>query len=130
MVIAIGTDLVALDRFAASLGRWGDRLLERVFTEAERRECCAEGAAPAHTATRLAARFAAKEAVFKALGTGWGQGVGWRDVEVVGGGGQPPAVRLHGRAQAVARAQRVRRTLVSLSHERGYALAFVVTTDD
>jgi holo-[acyl-carrier protein] synthase len=130
VVIGIGTDLVAVDRFAASLERWGDRLLDRVFTDGERRECLAHGPAPAHAAIRLAARFAAKEAAFKALGTGWGQGVRWREVEVMGGGSVAPTIRLAGRAQEIARGQRVRRAMLSLAHERGYALAFVLTTDD
>ena len=130
MVIGIGTDLVAVDRFAASLERWGDRLLDRVFTEGERRECLAHAPPREHAALRLAARFAAKEAAFKALRTGWGQGVRWREVEVVGGGSEVPLIRLAGRAEEVARGQRVRRALLSLAHERGYALAFVLTTDD
>ncbi|HEY7676558.1 MAG TPA: holo-ACP synthase [Candidatus Methylomirabilis sp.] len=130
MVIGIGTDLVAVDRFAASLERWGDRLLDRVFTDGERRECLAHPAALEHAAVRLASRFAAKEAAFKALGTGWGQGVRWRDVEVVGGGSKAPAIHLAGRAEEVAWGQGVRRALLSLAHERGYALAFVLTTDD
>lgn len=130
MVIGIGTDLVAVGRFAASLQRWGDRLLERVFTDGERRECMGHDPAAEHAAVRLAARFAAKEAALKALGTGWGQGVRWREVEVVGGGSEAPAIRLSGRAQEIARGQRVRRALLSLAHEGGYALAFVMTTDD
>ena len=130
MVIGVGTDLVAVDRFAASVERWGDRLLARVFTAAERRECLGHQPLLEHAAPRLAARFAAKEAAFKALGTGWGRGVKWQEVEVVGGGSLAPTLRLLGRAAEVARGQRVRRTLLSLSHERGYALAFVVTTDD
>jgi holo-[acyl-carrier protein] synthase len=130
VVIGIGADLVAVDRFAASVERWGDRILGRVFTEAERGECLGHQPLLEHAAPRLAARFAAKEAAFKALGTGWGQGVTWRDVEVMGGGSVGPTLRLSGRAAEVAREQRVRRTLLSLSHERGFALAFVVTTDD
>jgi holo-[acyl-carrier protein] synthase len=130
MVIGIGTDVVAVDRFAASLERWGDRLLARVFTEAERHECLAHAPHVQQAARRLAVRFAAKEAALKALGTGWGEGVRWQDVEVVGGGSSAPAIRLSGRAEVVARRQRVSRALVSLAHEREYALAFVVTTDD
>ncbi len=129
-MIGIGTDLVAVDRFAASLERWGDRLLERVFTRGERHECLGQGPAPGHAAVRLAARFAAKEAAFKALGTGWGQGVRWREVEVVGGGSAAPTIRLAGRAQEIAQGQRVRRALLSLTHERGYALAFVLMVDE
>jgi holo-[acyl-carrier protein] synthase len=108
----LGFDLVEVARFARVLARRDAGLRRRVFTDAE----WAHAAARPDRASVLAARFAAKEAVMKALGTGWGGGVSWRDVEVVGGGRSRPALRLHGRAAALAAARGVR-VEVSLSHD-------------
>lgn len=108
MVVGVGTDLVELDRIEAALARHGEALLERLFTARERELFAADAAAGAAAGAtgvpsaarieRVGARFAAKEAALKALGTGWGQGVGWHDVEVLGGRGEPPRLALAGAA--------------------------------
>lgn len=123
-IVATGVDLVRIDRIAASRQRHADRFLERCFTPAERAyalssdRLCDE---------RLAARFAAKEAVFKALGTGWGEGVGWAEVEVTRDAATGrPGIALTGRAAEVAAGLGIARWHLSLSHTEGLALAGVV----
>jgi holo-[acyl-carrier protein] synthase len=117
----VGFDLVDVARFRLALERHGDGLRRRVFTPAEWR----------YAATRsdrdavLAARFSVKEAVFKALGTGWGRGVAWRDVSLVGGGRTAPVLRLTGRARALAKARGIE-IRVSLSHAGGAAGAVAI----
>jgi holo-[acyl-carrier protein] synthase len=96
--------------------------VERVFTTAERAAC----AERADRAQAFAARFAAKEACLKALGTGWGEGVSFEHVEVVGVEGGRPELRLTGPAAERAKALGVRRVHVTLSHERDIAAAVVV----
>ena len=119
----IGHDLVDIPRFARVLERNERGFERRVFTEAE----WAYVARRPDRHAALAARFAAKEAVMKALGTGWGQGVSWRDVEVVGGERKPPALRLHG--EAARRAEALGLTFqVSLSHAGAMASAMVLAT--
>jgi holo-[acyl-carrier protein] synthase len=125
VVIGIGIDMVRIERFARAMARHRRRLLDRLFTDGERRRFEGHPFAERH----LAARFAAKEAAFKAIGTGWGQGVGWREVEVVGGGREAATLALSGRAMAAAARRGIGRALVSLSHEAGYAIAVVVATD-
>lgn len=125
MIVGLGTDLVAIARVEELLSRHGERFLGRVFTPTERAECLRR----ARPAVHLAARLAAKEAAMKALGTGWSLGVRWLDVEVQSSGDTPPRLRLDGVARTRADAQGVRQTLVSLSHDGGYALAVVMTTD-
>jgi len=91
VIIGVGTDLVSVPRLRRAVGRW-DRLLTRLFTEAEVAECRRR----ADPAPHLAARFAAKEACLKALRIGWGGGIRWREVEVAGGGAGPPHLLLAG----------------------------------
>ena len=117
-MLSTGVDLIEIDRVAGVLERYGDRFLRRVFTPDEIAYC--RGRAP-----NLAARFAAKEAVMKSLGTGF-RGVGWRDVEVVRAPSGAPSPRLHGRAKRRAQRLGVTEIGVSLSHSRGFALAFAV----
>ncbi len=124
MIIGVGTDLVSVPRLRRAVGR-RDRLLTRLFTEAEVAECRRR----ADPAPHLAARFAAKEACLKALRIGWGGGIRWREVEVAGGGGEVPRLLLAGVAAARAAALGVRQTYLSLAHEGEYALAVVVATD-
>jgi holo-[acyl-carrier protein] synthase len=124
MILGLGTDLVAIPRVEALLLRHQERFLARVFTPAERIECFRR----ARPAIHLAARLAAKEATMKALGTGWGLGVRWLDVEVWSEGGTPPSLVLDGAARSRAETRGIRRMLVSLSHDAEYALAVVVAT--
>lgn len=117
MIVGIGTDVVDIDRFAAALAR-RPRLAERCFTPAEAAYCRSRGHPPQH----FAARFAAKEAVGKALGIGMTR---WREVEVIRGRGAP-TIALHGRYAARGRELGVTRVHVSLTHDRGSAIAFAV----
>ena len=116
--ISVGVDVIEIGRVAATLERFGDRFLQRVYTPGEIEYC--RGRAP-----QLAARFAAKEAVMKALGTGT-RGVGWREVEVTRKRTGEPQIALHGRAAARAQHLGIDRLAVSLSHSRDYAVASVV----
>ena len=117
-MLTTGVDIIELDRIQKTVERWGQRFLLRIYTEGEIAYC--RGRIP-----QLAARFAAKEAVMKALGTGI-RGVGWREVEVVRMRGQAPSIRLRGRASGVAQRRGVQHIAISLSHSRDYAIAFVV----
>ena len=119
----IGHDLVVISRFARVLERHERAFARRVFTEGE----WAYVARRPDRHAALAARFAAKEAVMKALGTGWGQGVRWLDVEVVGGERKPPSLALHGEAQRRAESLGLR-FQVSLSHAGDMASAMVLGT--
>lgn len=123
MIRGHGIDLVDHARIAAMLETHADRFLERVFTEGER--AYAE-AAPRRRVERLAVRFAAKEAVLKALGTGWSGGIAWQEVEVVRRSGGVPEVRLHGRAAETAAAAGIGRWHLSLSHAGGFSIASAI----
>lgn len=124
-MIGIGIDLVQISRFEQAAARYGARLLDRLFTGAEQARLRSYRSPGRH----LAARFAAKEAAFKALRTGWGQGVAWQDVEIVGGGREPSSVVLSGRARDVATDLGITQMLVTLTHDGDYAMACVVATD-
>lgn len=113
-----GIDIIEIDRVQSVAERYGERFLKRVYTEGERAYC--RGRAP-----QLAARFAAKEAAMKALGTGV-RGVAWREVEVVRLPGRAPEIVLHGRAQRRAEWMSLQRMALSISHSRRYAVASVV----
>ena len=117
-MIHVGVDIIEIGRIGAAVQRWGDRFLRRIYTPQEL--AFARGRLP-----QLAGRFAAKEAVMKALGTGL-RGVSWREVEVVRERGHPPAVHLHGRAQARAQTLALDQITLSISHSRDYAIAMVV----
>ncbi len=117
-----GIDIVEIGRIKGAVARRGERFLHRLYTEAELRLC--RNRAPA-----LAVRFAAKEAVMKALGTG-AKGVGWREVEILSLSSGKPVVRLYGRALRRAQELRLNSLAVSLTHSREYALASVVGDGD
>ncbi len=125
MILGLGTDLVAVPRVEEVLSRHRERFLDRVFTPAEQAECLGR----ARPARHLAARLAAKEAAMKALGTGWGLGVRWQDVEVHSGVSSRPTIHLAGVARQRAEARGIRQAMVSLSHDGDYAIAVVVATD-
>lgn len=122
MIIAIGTDIAEVARIEASIQRFGEAFLRRVFTDEERRYC----QSGANATERFAARFAAKEAAMKALGTGWSQGVRWRDLEVVRLPSGKPTLQLHGAAGQHAERLGVRHIAISLTHTHALALAHVL----
>lgn len=118
MTLRAGIDLCEISRLREAAGRSGERFLARVFTAAEREECGQNYAS-------LAARFAAKEAVAKALGTGLGP-VAFTEIEITRGENREPVLRLSGKALEKARELNLTEWAISLSHTRGYALASVV----
>jgi holo-[acyl-carrier protein] synthase len=122
MIIGIGTDLVEVERIEAMLRRHPERAARRLFSPAERSYCQASG----HAAQSYAARFAAKEAFFKALGTGLALGARWTEVEVLRNPEGAPRLRVSGVALELAERRGVRRAHVSLTHTRGIAAAYVV----
>lgn len=122
MIVGIGIDVVEVVRLAEALERQGERFVTKVFTERERDACGLR----ADRVLALAARFAAKEACLKALGTGWAEGLGFRDVEVVREGNQPPRLILYGEAVRRAESLGVVRSHVSLTHQPGLAAAVVI----
>src|SRR5438067_602840 len=121
-VLGIGVDVVETARIESSLEKFGERFLRRVFVEGEIAYCSAMPFAARH----YAARFAAKEAVSKAFGTGIGAHIGWRDIEVRRKATGEPFIVLHGSAQEFARKLNVIETLVSLSHSDSYSVANAV----
>ncbi|HLF25384.1 MAG TPA: holo-ACP synthase [Anaerolineae bacterium] len=124
-VLSTGADIVHIPRVQKALDQHGERFLKRVFTPREVAACRGH-------ASEFAARFAAKEAVSKTLGVGMRimarNGVGFQDVEVLPDGNGKPHVHLHGRALARAQELGLNEWAVSLTHEREYAIAFVVAT--
>lgn len=120
MLIYSGVDLVEIPRIAAAIHRHPDRFLQRVFTPREVAQCRGR-------TESLAARFAAKEAAAKALGTGiWRRGIQWTDIEITRGESGAPTLALHGAAHTRAVELGWDSWSVSLSHDRGQAIAFVV----
>lgn len=122
MILGIGVDLIEVERIGAAVTRFGNRFLRRIFTEAEIGYCQRR----AEPSLSLAGRFAAKEALAKALETGIGRGVRWREVEVTRSRGGPPQLCLHGGALALARAKGVKSCHLSITHTQHYALAQVI----
>jgi holo-[acyl-carrier protein] synthase len=126
MIVGSGVDIAETERIQHGLETYGDRFVKRVFTQQEIEYCNRFK----NRAERYAARFAAKEAAFKALGTGWAQGVRWRDVEVVHLPSGKPEIVLTGKALDVAQGLRVSRISVSLSHANRYVVAHVIFESD
>jgi holo-[acyl-carrier protein] synthase len=125
MVVGLGSDLIEIDRVARSIERFGARFLRRVFTPAEIAYCQAKR----NAAESFAARFAAKEAGAKALGTGISRGIAWPEIEVRREPGGKPTLHWSGRAQQRAEALGIRHTSLSLTHSRDVAMAVVVVED-
>jgi holo-[acyl-carrier protein] synthase len=122
MIVAIGIDIVEIARVEEIFARRGERFRNRVFTQAEIAYC--EGRAS--RVESYAARFAAKEAAMKALGTGWGEGVGWQDIEVVRAETGAPSVLLRGRALKRMTEMGARKAHLSLTHSRDMAVAQII----
>ena len=126
MIVGTGVDIIETPRIEEALARHGERFVKRVCTPGEIAYC----EKFKNKAERYAARFAAKEAAFKALGTGWRNGVRWLDVEVTHQPSGKPELRLTGRALEVAKSLRVVRTSISISHSDRYAVAQVIFESD
>ena len=120
-IIGSGLDVTEISRIAAAIERYGDRFVHRVFTEEEIAYCRRRRDA----ASSFAARFAAKEAAMKALGTGHSQGVFWRGIEVIRHGG-PPFIKFHGGAAARCSSMGATSSLLTLTHSADLAIAFVL----
>jgi holo-[acyl-carrier protein] synthase len=125
-VRGIGVDLVRISRMREVIQRWEDRFLRRVFTDGEIAYCRARRDPVPH----FAARFAAKEAALKALGTGLRLGVRWRELEVRRERGQAPQLVLSGKSREIGLARGGRGMLVALTHEGDYALAQAMLVDE
>ena len=121
-VFGIGIDIVEVERIASAIERHGDAFLDRIFTAGERSYC----EAAKRPALHYAARFAAKEAVSKALGTGIGGDAGFRDLEVICAGNGAPALRMSGAAARFASEHSISEVKISLTHDRHYAAANAV----
>jgi holo-[acyl-carrier protein] synthase len=122
MIVGTGIDIAEVPRIARSIARFGDRFIQRVFTDGEIRYCNSK----ANRVERYAARFAAKEAAMKAIGTGWNYGVTWRDVEVSRIPGGRPTIRFHGKAAEFANKIGARNVALSISHTEQIAIAQVI----
>lgn len=120
-ILGLGFDATDIPRIAQAVDRYGDRFLQRVFTEGEIAYCTRRKNPVPH----LAARFAAKEAGMKALGTGHSRGVLWKDLEVIRVSG-PPQLRLHGGAAERATRMGVRSSLLTITHSEALAMAQVL----
>lgn len=122
-IVGIGIDAAEIDRVRAIIERYGDRFVHRIFTQQEIAYCRRHR----DPAPSFAARFAAKEAAMKALGTGHSNGVLWRDIEIVRRGG-PPHLRLHGGAERRFHELEAVESFLTLTHARELALAHVILT--
>lgn len=122
MIVGTGIDLVEIERIEQSATRFGQRFLNRVFTPAEQAYCMRKR----NSAESLAARFAAKEAGAKALGTGISHGVSWLEIEVVREPGGRPTIRFHGRAAEIAERMGVAHVALSITHTASLSMASVL----
>jgi holo-[acyl-carrier protein] synthase len=122
MIVGTGIDIAEVPRIREAIERHGQRFLNRVFTEGEIQYCESK----ANRVERYAARFAAKEAVMKAIGTGWNHGVRWRDIEVARKPGGRPTLLLHGKAAEFARKLGATNIALSITHTAEQAMAQVI----
>lgn len=122
MIVGLGIDIIEIEKLRAALGRHGDRLRDRIFTKTEIHYCDNRTNRFQH----YAARFAAKEALFKALGTGWSKGIGWHDAEVFNLSTGQPQLLLSGKACNIATQLGATKFWVSLTHTDHYAVAEVI----
>ena len=122
MIVGTGIDIAEVPRVAEAIERYGQRFLQRIFTEGEIRYCESK----ANRVERYAARLAAKEAGMKALGTGWNHGVRWRDIEVRRQPGGRPTLEFHGKAGEFASNMGVTNIALSLTHTAEEAMAQVI----
>ncbi len=121
-IIGHGIDIVECERIHRLAERYGQRFLERIFTENERRYCLSKKRKWEH----LAGRFAAKEAILKVIGTGWRGEIAWTDMDIVRDPSGQPRVILSGETQAIAESLGIRQILISISHTEHYATASAI----
>lgn len=126
MVIGTGIDIVNMERIEQAMARWGDSFLDRVFTEKEILWCQRRTRPPECFATR----FAAKEAFLKAIGWGLRNGIRWTDIEVENDPMGKPSFRFYRKAKEVLTTLRIKKALLTLSHDRPYAVAQVLIEDE
>jgi holo-[acyl-carrier protein] synthase len=124
-IVGTGIDIVECLRIAQMIERHGELFITRVYTDAEIEYCTARKAATQH----YSGRWAAKEAVLKALGTGWRRGISWRDIEIRNDRKGAPTINLRAGARDVMEKAGIRRLHVSISHCRSFAVAHVVAED-
>jgi holo-[acyl-carrier protein] synthase len=122
MIVGTGIDIAEVPRIRQSIARFGDRFLRRIYTAGEMRYCDSK----ANRVERYAARFAAKEAAMKALGTGWNHGVRWRDCEVARMPGGRPTMVFHGKAGEFTAKLGAKNVALSISHTQEQAIAQVI----
>ena len=122
MILGVGIDIIEVARISASLEKFGERFGEKILLPAEKEYCLAH----AHPAPFVAARFAAKEAISKAFGTGIGASLGWRDMEIAHKPTGEPFVVLHGKGKELFAARKAKQLLVSISHTDNYAAVTAV----
>ncbi len=122
MILGTGIDLAEVDRIKASIERYGERFLRRIYTPGE----IAYVERKANKYERYAARFAAKEAGMKAIGTGWRRGITWQDFEVANLPSGRPTIKFHGVAAQVAERMGVKRAHLSLTHTAQFGQAFLI----
>jgi holo-[acyl-carrier protein] synthase len=122
MIVGTGIDIAEVPRITHSIQRFGDRFIRRIYTEGEIRYCDSK----ANRMERYAARFAAKEAAMKALGTGWNHGVRWRDIEIARKPGSRPTIIFHGVAAKFAERLGATNVALSLTHTKDQAFAQVI----
>jgi holo-[acyl-carrier protein] synthase len=122
VIVGLGLDIAEIDRIEAAITRHGPPFLERIFTTREVAYCESHR----NKFERYAARFAAKEAAMKALGTGWRRGVRWRDIEVARHPGGKPALHLEGAARQIANELGVKNISLTITHSGNLALAQVI----
>ena len=123
-IIGIGTDIIECVRIAKMIERHGELFINRVYTQNEILYCSTRKAATQH----YAGRWAAKEAVLKALGTGWSQGIKWTDMEVKNEPGGRPHLHFSGVAAEIAAELEIREVMISISHCRSHATAYALAT--
>ncbi len=126
MIIGIGIDLVEVPRIEIAISRWGGRFEARVFTKKELTYCNSKK----DKSQRLACRFAAKEAMLKALGTGWRDGIDWKEIEVSNDELGKPIISLSGKAEEISRQLGVKNVLLSITSTKNYGAAQVVLASE
>ena len=124
-ILGTGIDITECLRIAQMIERHGELFITRVYTDLEIEYCTTRKAATQH----YAGRWAAKEAVLKALGTGWRRGIGWRDIEIRNDAKGAPTVHLRAGARDVMERAGIKKLHVTISHCRSFAVAYVVAED-